>query len=268
MPRKTSETTETTTTAKKTTAKKTAKTAGGRCYYELHAKVTFVSPLLGTNPNDAEIYSRYIAGLAEEDRKEAELERLGVEELDERGMTVFLRDPEDNSVPLLKQYTWKGFLKSRASALAKIPGSHCSTLKAFIKEIDNLISMGTEFEKLVLPEDEGIEIMERPLRAQVNMKEISALAKSEVVPKGTTTEVVFRCERIEGIKMVLEALDFGEQQGTGQWRNAGYGRFEWEEISLDVKPYVSKHQDSWDKLAGLAKKKAEMEASLAADSEE
>lgn len=267
MPTKVKEpTTETTktTTAKKTT-KKPAKEAGGRCYYELHAKVTFISPLLGTNPNDAEIYSRYIAGLAEEDRKKAEMDRLGAEELDERGMTVFLRDPEDNGIPLLKQYTWKGFLKSRASALAKIPGTHCGTLKAFIKEIDNLISMGTDFERLVLPEDEGIEVMERPLRAQVNMKEISALAKSEVVPIGTTTEVIFRCERIEGIKMALECLDFGEQQGTGQWRNAGYGRFEWEEISLDVKPYVSKHKDTWDKLSALTKKKAEMEASLAAE---
>lgn len=35
----------------------------------------------------------------------------------------------------------------------------------------------------------------------------------------------------EDEKLVREWLDFGKFNGIGQWRNAGKGRFKWEEVA-------------------------------------
>jgi hypothetical protein len=226
------------TTAKKTSAKKAASAAPRIAYY-LSAKITFISPLLATNANDPQIYSEYLASLANDETRAAEIERLGLAEVDEKGMTVFLRNPDNPMQPQLKGYTWLGFLKSRSRALAKVDGTQIKGMSAYIKEIDDRIFVSPIFINLDLPEGEAIDTLQRPLRAATMQGDRVALAKSETVPEGTTCEVTFRTETLDGMKLVIECLDYGKIHGTGQWRNAGYGRFTWEKID-QWKEYIDK----------------------------
>ena len=32
------------------------------------------------------------------------------------------------------------------------------------------------------------------------------------------------------MELVKECLDYGQLRGMGEWRNAGWGRFTWEEV--------------------------------------
>lgn len=233
-------------------SKKTFEEGKRRAYY-LTVRVTFTQPLLATNANDAEIYSRYLASLTDEEKRKEEIERLGLTEVDEKGMTVFLRNPENPMIPQLKGYTWLGFLKDKARALAKVDGSFCSTMTAYIKEIDQRISVSPAYIDLELPEGTGIDTLQRPLRAQTMQGERVSLAKSEVAPIGSECEFTFRCETKEGMQMILDCLEYGEIHGTGQWRNAGNGTFETEIIDQRVEIVKSKFTSVLDKFTELEK---------------
>jgi hypothetical protein len=239
-------TTTTTTTATKKAAKKKTEDSGSRVAYFLKVRVTFTTPLLATNPNDQEIYTQFIAKEASDESRKEEIERLGVDEVIERGMTVFLRDKEDPSIPLLKDYTWLGYLKSRAKALAKIPGSSLKGASAYIKEVNDLIKVTPRFQPLILPEGGAIETLERPLRAETAQGDRVALAKSETVPEGTTCEVTFRAERIEGMNYIIDCLNYGKEHGTGQWRNAGFGRFTYEVLDKWAEAIETEHVTASD----------------------
>lgn len=236
-------------TKTKTTAKKEEK-AGSRKTYFLTVRVKFTAPLLATNANNKTVYSDFQTKQTTKERREEEIERLGEEETKEKGMTVFMRNPE-NGKPQLKDYTWPGFFKDRSKALAKVKGSYISSIKAYIKEIDGRISITPRFIDLELPEEAAINVIERPLRAETMQGPRVSLASSEFVPEGTECEFTVRAETKEGMKMVLECLDYGEFRGTGQWRNAGNGTFTWQKVSMWVEDYVSSHKDVWDELEAL-----------------
>ena len=238
----------TATTTKKSTKKDT--TPKERVSYYLTVKVTFITPLLATNPNNKDIYSDFIAGSVNDEKRAEEVARLGVEEADAKGMTVFMRDPE-TGVPQLKDYTWLGFFKSRARALAKVDGSAVKGMTAYIKEIDDRMSVSPRFIDLILPEGGEITCNERPLRAETAMGPRVSLAKSEQVPEGTTCEFTIHTQTKEGMRMVIDCLEYGEERGTGQWRNAGNGCFPFEVLALDKETFKSKHQDAYDKLKEL-----------------
>lgn len=238
----------TATTTKKSTKKDT--TPKERVSYYLTVKVTFITPLLATNPNNKDIYSDFIAGSVNDEKRAEEVARLGVEEADAKGMTVFMRDPE-TGVPQLKDYTWLGFFKSRARALAKVDGSAVKGMTAYIKEIDDRMSVSPRFIDLILPEGGEITCNERPLRAETAMGPRVSLAKSEQVPEGTTCEFTIHTQTKEGMRMVIDCLEYGEERGTGQWRNAGNGCFTFEVLALDKETFKSKHQDAYDKLKEL-----------------
>lgn len=72
---------------------------------------------------------------------------------------------------------------------------------------------------------------QRPLRANTPQGERISLACSETVPAGTTMEFTAKCLVDGQMDVVREWLDYGKLRGFSQWRNAGKGRFEWEEIS-------------------------------------
>ena len=227
--------------------------------------------MLATNPGNETIYKDFIANdeKTTAERRAEEVEMLGVDEVEKRGMTVFLREPDNPMIPLIKDYTWLGFLKSRAKALAKIDGTTVHSMKAYVKEVNDLITVTPRFQPLMLPDGaetsfierktlpdgademksinerlaeldrlaklegvaiDGVDALERPLRAETMQGDRVALTKSESVPAGTKVTVTFRCERKEGLDLVKECLDYGKEHGTGQWRNAGYGRFIWKKI--------------------------------------
>ena len=110
----------------------------------IRVKLTFTEGILGTSPNDEEIYRRFIVDKGRNNGAEipeavevAELEALPVDEQIEKGMTVFPRTEDGR--PFLWDYQIKGFFKDTCAMLKKVPGTRSSKVKAYKKEIDGLI---------------------------------------------------------------------------------------------------------------------------------
>ena len=195
--------------------------------YTIKARLTFTEELLGTASNNPDIHSEYIASKAEDAMKiEEEVAAIGVEEVIEKSMTVFPRNAEGK--PILWDYQIKGFFKDAAGCLRRVPGTKCSKVKAFKKEIDGLLFVSPRMIPLNMPS--GLGTCERPLRASTAQGERIALANSETAPAFTSVEVEIMCMTKDMYDLAKECLDYGALRGIGQWRNSGKGRFCWEEI--------------------------------------
>ena len=193
----------------------------------IEVKLTFIEGILGTCPNDEDIYRNYIGSKSPDASTIAEeLMDLTVDEVAERGMTVFPRD--ENGKPFIYDYQIKGFFKDACSMLRKISGTESSKIKAFKKEIDGLIFPNPR--KIAI--DGEVSVCQRPLRAQTPQGERVALAMSEEIAAGAQITFEVTCLQDSQIKLVKEWLDYGKLRGIGQWRNSGKGRFEWKEIRV------------------------------------
>ena len=194
---------------------------------ELKVRITTTEEMLGTASANPEIHREFIASNAPDaESLEEEVASVGVDEVFEKGMTVF---PRKDGKPIAWDYQWKGFFKDACGALRKVTGSECSKVKAYKKEIDGLIFV--EPRAIPIQFEGEIGICQRPLRGQTAQGERIALASSESIPAGAVMEFTVKmlCDSHE--KMVREMLDYGALRGFGQWRNSGKGRFVWEEIS-------------------------------------
>ena len=195
----------------------------------LEAKLTFTEEVLGTSPNDEDIYRNFIGSKAPDAQTvEEEVAAMGADAVAEKGMTVFARD--ENGTPCLYDYHVKGHFKDACSMLKKATGSLSKDIKAHKKMIDGLIFVNPRLIPLEIPEGKTMGVCQRPLRAQTAQGERVALAMSESVPAGTTCTIEITCLTDEDIKYVREWLDYGHFRGIGQWRNAGKGSYVWEEI--------------------------------------
>lgn len=195
--------------------------------YTIKARLTFTEELLGTASNNPDIHSEYIASKAEDAMKiEEEVAAIGVEEVIEKSMTVFPRNSDGK--PILWDYQIKGFFKDAAGCLRRVPGTKCSKVKAFKKEIDGLLFVSPRMIPLNMPSELGT--CERPLRANTAQGERIALANSETAPAFTSIEIEIMCMTKDMYDLARECLDYGALRGIGQWRNSGKGRFVWEEI--------------------------------------
>ena len=193
---------------------------------EIKIRVTTVEEMLGTSSANPEIHREFIASNAPDaESLEEEVAAVGVDEVFEKGMTVF---PRKDGQPIVWDYQWKGFFKDACGMLRKVTGSECGKIKAYKKEIDGLIFV--EPRAIPIRFDGEMGICQRPLRGQTAQGERVALASSESVPAGATMEFTVRllCDSHE--KAIREMLDYGILRGFGQWRNSGKGRFTWEEI--------------------------------------
>jgi len=191
----------------------------------LKVKVTMIEEILGTASANPEIHEEFIASKAPDaPSREEEVAAIGAEEVFEKGMTVFPRDAEGR--PIAWDYQWKGFFKDACGALRKVPGTACSKIKAFKKEIDGLIF--PEPRQIPIVFDGKIGICQRPLRGQTAQGERIALASSESIPAGATMTFDIRMLLPEHEKAIREMLNYGQLRGFGQWRNSGKGRFTWE----------------------------------------
>lgn len=213
---------------------------------KLTARLTTFEPMLGTAPNNSEIYREFIASKAEDAATvEDEIAAIGADGVAEKGMTVFPRDEGGN--PILWDYQIKGMFKDACQMLARVGGKDPETgkknktanesakLTAYKKVIDGLIFVQPR--KIPIAYDGEIEICERPLRAQTAQGERVALAASEQIPAGAVITIDVICLNDEHVKAVREWLDYGFLRGLGQWRNSGMGRFIWEELGCtDVTP--------------------------------
>ena len=194
----------------------------------LKIRITLIEEMLGMSPADPDIYNAFIASNAPDaPTREEEIETIGVEAVQEKGTTVFPRT--NDGIPFVWDYQLKGFFKDTVGMLRRIPGSACSKVKAFKKEIDGLLFI--EERKVPILASGDIGLCQRPLRTDGPAGSRTALASSETVPAGSTIEFTLTLMRDDMQAWVSECLDYGYRRGLGQWRNSGKGRFTWEEIT-------------------------------------
>ena len=188
-------------------------------------KITFAEPLLGTVPLNAELYADYIATKAPAD-VDTDDEMESVEELTTKGTTGF---HIVDGGPILYDYAIKGFFKDAAGMLRRVPKTQSSKVSAYKKIIDGLIFVKPRQIPIMVAGEIGI--LERPLRAQTAQGERVSLARSQVIPAGST--MTFTVQLFEGVaeNLVREWLDYGALRGLGQWRNGGYGSFTYEVLA-------------------------------------
>lgn len=204
---------------------------------EIKVALTFTEPVLGTASANKEIHTEYIASKAPDAKsREQEIAAIGVEEYEEKAMTVFPRNEEGK--PILFDYQLKGFFKDACSMLQKCRNGKAGkpeefakescALKAYKKIIDGCIFIKEREIPIVFNGEIGN--LQRPLRAQTAQGERIALANSEMIPKGATCEFTILCLGPSYEGAVFEWLDYGRLRGIGQWRNGSYGRFEYKVI--------------------------------------
>lgn len=193
---------------------------------EMKVKLTLLEEILGTAPNDPDIYGTFIGSNAPDaPSREEEIATIGVDAVMERGMTIFPRN--ENGDPIMWDYQIKGFFKDACGMLRKVTKSKSSGIKAYKKEIDGLIFVKERQIPFVF--DGEIGNCQRPLRAQTAQGERVSLASSETIPAGATLEFTIQCLVDADMVAVHEWLDYGKLRGLGQWRNSGKGKFTWAE---------------------------------------
>jgi hypothetical protein len=198
-------------------------------------KLTFTSPVLGTAPGNPDVLRDYITpeGIGEEQMAEEEkslaaaVKAQTVEEAILKKSTLFHRTPQEQ--PFLYNYLFRGFFKEVCATLRRLPDRPEKNMKAYKKVVDGTIFVNPRC--VLLESDSPVEWLERPLRAQTPSGEFICLARSEMLPAGTTCQLELISLDHSFMDTLHEWLDYGELKGLGQWRNGGFGTFIWEEIS-------------------------------------
>ena len=194
-------------------------------------KVTYIEPILGTASNNPLVHEEFIASKAPDaPSREEEVAAIGADAEVEKTMTVF---PKEDGKPFVWDYQWKGFLKDTIGALQRMKGEdvakNAAKLKAYKKVVDGCIFVFPR--KIFFDGWNGVmESCQRPLRGQTAQGERICLANSEMIHAGVTQtfEIVTPDEYAAAVK---DCLDWGKFRGMLQWRNAGYGRFTYEELA-------------------------------------
>lgn len=198
----------------------------------------FQEAILGSMPADPAIHSRFIASKAPSPWLQQEEEQLADDSVSGKSLTVF---PSDEKGIFFYNYHIKGFIKESGNVLKDMVGTSrkkkgedvTAGIKNLRAKIDRHVFINprriyiTKNGELVKEEDR---ILERPLRGQTMQGERVALVSSELIE--APCEIEFTIELLaneEGITWdVIETLlDYGRLKGLGQWRNGGFGSFEW-----------------------------------------
>lgn len=196
--------------------------------HEMRVRIKFTQPILGSMPADEELYTKFIASKAPADWLVDE-ETENIPEVDyDKGVTVF---PQDKEGIFLYNYHIKGFLKNAGNVLKEQ-----LKIKNLRNKLDDYLFIKERKIYLIrngkiIKEEDGV--LERPLRAMTRQGERVALASSEVINPPAEAEFTIQLLKHKEITLdtIRELLDYGKFQGIGQWRNGGFGQFEWEEIA-------------------------------------
>ncbi|HGU6173194.1 TPA: hypothetical protein ACNABL_004767 [Escherichia coli] len=196
--------------------------------HEMRVRIKFTQPILGSMPADEELYTKFIASKAPADwLVDEEVENIPQVDYD-KGVTVF---PQDEKGIFLYNYHIKGFLKNAGNVLKEQ-----LKIKNLRNKLDDYLFIKERKIYLIrngkiIKEEDGV--LERPLRAMTMQGERVALASSEVI--NPPAEAEFTIQLLEHKEITLdtirELLDYGKFQGIGQWRNAGFGQFIYEELT-------------------------------------
>lgn len=194
---------------------------------ETKVKLTFTEPVLGSASANPDIHREFIASKAPDAAgREEEVEALGVDGVEKKEMTVFPRTQDGK--PCFWDYQIRGFFKAACKACKDMTDcKHSPKLKAYKKLIDTLVMVKER--KIPITFEGEMSSLQRPLRGQTAQGERIALANSEMIPEGAKVEFTIQCLKDDLEPAVREWLDYGRYSGIGQWRNASYGRFIWEE---------------------------------------
>lgn len=194
----------------------------------LNVKIYFIEELLGSCPQDQDIYRDYIASKAiDAPSVQDEVNLLGPDEVAKKGTTIFLKRSK-TGCPTLSSHTWLGFFKEKVKYLRQADDSICKKFTAYKGKIDGNFYIKEKYTDLILPEGAEIGLCERALRANTPQGPIVSLASSETCPAGTMTSFTLIIDTDEFVKYAIECLDKGFFNGHGQWRSGGKGRFVYE----------------------------------------
>lgn len=191
--------------------------------------------ILGSSPCSKELRTQYIMAEAAK-TKDVSDETDYVPDLNEKGLTVFLRDT-DGSL-MMMDYQIQGFLKAALDALKAQNG-----IKNARKKVD-LYAFVTPRKIPFVRNGEHVaeedEQYERPLRAMTMKGERIALQSSECLHADAGWELTFSISLMpndaskvsKSLKFddIEQALDYGQFSGLSQFHNGGYGRFRWERV--------------------------------------
>lgn len=196
----------------------------------IKVRLTFTESVLGTWPANPDIARDFIASKAPDAATiEDEIAATSVDEVADKGMTIFPRDKDKN--PVIYDYQIKGFFKDACGMLARVKGTKSSGIKAYKKVIDGLIFPKPRMIPIHLSGEVGA--CQRPLRAQTAQGERVSLANSEEIPAGSWIEFSVKLWDEGHLPLIEEWLNYGAERGIGQWRNGGHGSFKWEYASED-----------------------------------
>lgn len=209
----------------------------------LKVKLTFITPILGSLPNNPEIMEEYIASKAPNSDTVAE-EVAAITPPDEqftKQMTVFPRDTDTKAV-FFWDYQMRGLLKEGVSILIELGDIKDISKWAYKRAVDSTVFVTPRRIPILGPEGKPITgtlpVNQRPLRATTMQGDRICLAASEELPEGCSCEFTITlltgtnskskvaALTVDNLKSVLE---YGALKGFGQWRSGGYGRFTWEE---------------------------------------
>ena len=204
----------------------------------MKVRLTFQDEVLGTLPNDKDVYINFIGSKSPDAATiEEEVEAIGVEGYAARSITVFPRRPEDNALSLYN-YLIKGFFKNACYALKKAEKGKSAKSSNYKKNISTEIFVHPRFIPIMTPDGELTmepgEPCQRPLRAQTAQGERISLAISETIPAGSYVEFEIEYFIDSDLELIRDWLDYGRLNGLGQWHNSGKGIFSWEELETST----------------------------------
>lgn len=233
--------------------------------YTFGLEIRLKTPMLGTLPNDAQIFRLFNVNKIEDAEQRARAEqqistlpaviidaakKAGATNLQNEesepdlSPTVFHRTLGENQRPIVYSYVLRGFMKDTCGALGRVPGTLSSGLKAYKKVIDGLVfadpdelvfdltevdEKSKEYERFnlrtIAVTGHTLRYFTRPLRTMTMQGERVALACSETIPPGAVLRTNIILPNKSYLPLLREWLDRGELRGLGQWRNGGFGKF-------------------------------------------
>ena len=207
---------------------------------QIRVRLTFISEILGTQPGNQAIHTTYVASKAPDAEKMAdEVAAIGADLVTEKTMTIFPRNAEGEEI--FWAYQIRGFFKTTQQTLNRIyEKKKFPYMTAFKTKIDNLVFVKAPQDRwdgretgIIIHYPDGVEESydcERPLRAETAQGPRVALAHSETCPEGSWIEMDILTRADDLMEYVPEWLNSGIYYGISQWRNAGKGRFVWEQL--------------------------------------
>ena len=210
---------------------------------KLLVSILFTEPVLGSLNNNVNVFTEFTASKAPTpEKKVEEIKTIAgemtpeeIEEQVEKQTTVF---PKQDGKCFCYDYQWRGFFKEALAVGTEIGEEAMGKLSKWTirKTVDSMIFVAER--RIFFVDANGnpittVQQLERPLRAMTQRGERICLARSEIIPAGTTLQFTlmwFASKNTKSTQAVTQgalvwALDYGALKGFGQWRGGGYGRF-------------------------------------------